>query len=84
MKLTEKNLCGLRSLGCIRVEESHEVVLDGILDEGAAVTDERDTEDNGEERKPSVGWSAEGVKEGGSGGMNRTDIAKDGGEGRRR
>lgn len=84
MKLTEKNLCGLGSLGCIRVEESHKVVLDDILDEGAAVTDERDTDDNGEKRKPPVGWSAEGVKNGGLGGIDRTDIAKDGGEGRRR
>lgn len=67
MKLTEKNLGGLGSLGRIRVEESHQVVLDGILDEGAAEADERDTHDDGEERKPSVRRSVEGVEDRGLG-----------------
>lgn len=47
MRLTEDNLCGLGGLGRIRVKEGHQIVLDGIFNEGTAVADKRDTDDNG-------------------------------------
>jgi len=63
MRLTEDNLGRLGGLGGIRVKEGHQVVLRGILDEGTAEADERDTYDDSEEGKPSVGWSAGMVKD---------------------
>lgn len=63
MGLTEDNLGGVGGLGCIRVKEGHQIVLHDILYEGTAVADERDTEDNGEERKPSVGRLAGRVED---------------------
>ena len=56
--LTEDNLGRRGGLGRIGVEEGHQVVLHDILNERTAEADERDTYDNSEEGKPSVGLSA--------------------------
>ena len=58
IEFTEDNLGRRRGLGCIGVEEGHQVVLHDILNERTAEADERDTYDNSEEGKPSVGLSA--------------------------
>jgi len=58
MRRTKDNLGGRRGLGCIRVKEGQQVVACGIFNKGTAEANERDTHDNGEEGKPSVGWSA--------------------------
>jgi len=53
-KYTEDNLGGLRGLGCIRVEEGHQIILDGILDKGTAIANKRNAHYHSEERKPLI------------------------------
>ena len=62
MRLTEDNLGRLGGLGCIRVKEGQQVVPHGILNKRTAEADKRDTNDNSEEGKPSVGWSTKRVE----------------------
>jgi hypothetical protein len=62
-RLTEDNLGGLRGLGCIRVEEGHQVILDDILDKGTAIANKRDAHYHNEEGKPSANWSAGKVED---------------------